>query len=231
MDFEETQAEVPVRLNGSELGRVSVMVARPERFRIGIALAHGAGGNLHSPPLKDLARGLANAGIAAARFNFLYSERKKRAPDRQPQLVACWQSVADWLRADLATASLFLGGKSMGGRMASYLAAEGYPCAGLVFLGYPLHPPGKTDRLRKEHLPSIPVPMLFIAGTRDPFSRFDLLEETLEEIGELATLHAIPEGDHSFKVPKRSGRTAPEITGEILDVTTRWLESVEAKRG
>jgi predicted alpha/beta-hydrolase family hydrolase len=110
--------------------------------------------------------------------------------------------------------------------MASYLAAEGYPCAGLVFLGYPLHPPGKTDRLRKEHLPRISVPMLFIAGTRDPLSRFDLLEATLDEIGERASLHVLEGGDHSFKVPKASGRSPAEVSREILDVIVRWLKGV-----
>ena len=132
-DFEEILTKIPVEMDGKELGKVSVVVTRPKRFHIALALAHGAGGNLHSPPLKDITRGLAEQDIAAARFNFLYSENKKRAPDRQPQLLACWRSVADWLKQELGTASLFLGGKSMGGRMASYLAAEGYPCAGLVF--------------------------------------------------------------------------------------------------
>ncbi|MGH9460717.1 MAG: alpha/beta hydrolase family protein [Vicinamibacteria bacterium] len=231
MDFEEGSSKIPVEMEGTALGQVSIIVSRPKSFRLALALAHGAGGNLHSPLLKELARGLAGEGIAAARFNFLYSESKKRTPDRQPQLLACWRSVADWLKRELKTDLLFLGGKSMGGRMASYLASEGYPCAGLVFLGYPLHPPGDTVRLRKAHLPSISVPMLFIAGTRDPLSRFDLLEATLEEIGELASLHVIEGGDHSFKVPKASGRSPAEITAEILSVTTRWLSSVSQRVG
>ena len=230
VDFEEGSSKIAVEMNETALGQVSVIVSRPKTFRLAIALAHGAGGNLHSPPLRELTRGLAEEGIAAARFNFLYSESKKRAPDRKPQLLACWRLVADWLKRELGTDLLFLGGKSMGGRMASYLASEGYPCAGLVFLGYPLHPPGKTDRLRKDHLPSISVPMLFIAGTRDPFSRPDLLEATLEEIGELASLHVIEGGDHSFKVPKASGRSAADITEEILDVMARWLRSVAEHR-
>jgi hypothetical protein len=225
-DFEESLSKIPVTMDGTPLGQVSVMVARPKTFRFAIALAHGAGGNLHSPLLKQLAHGIAGEGIAAARFNFLYSENEKRAPDQKLQLLACWRAVADWLERELGTDSLFLGGKSMGGRMASYLAAEGYPCAGLVFLGYPLHPPGKTDRLRKEHLPRISVPMLFIAGTRDPLSRFDLLETTLDEIGERASLHVIEGGDHSFKVPKASGRSPAEVSREILDVIVRWLKGV-----
>ncbi|HLE20712.1 MAG TPA: alpha/beta family hydrolase, partial [Vicinamibacteria bacterium] len=125
----------------------------------------------------------------------------------------------------------FLGGKSMGGRMASYLAAEGYPCAGLVFLGYPLHPPGRTDKLRKEHLPGISVPMLFIAGTRDPLSKIELLQATIGEIGELASLHVIPDGDHSFRVPKRAGRSESQITAEIRDVTGRWMKMVVERNG
>ena len=229
VDFEETLTKIPVQMDGKQLGEVSVVVTRPKSFRFIIALAHGAGGNLHSSPLQNLTRGLAEQAIGAARFNFLYSENKKKTPDRQPQLLACWRSVADWLKRELDPPLLFLGGKSMGGRMASYLAAEGYSCAGLVFLGYPLHPPGNTERLRKAHLPGISVPMLFIAGTRDPFSRMDLLQACLEEIGELASLHLIQGGDHSFKVPKRSGRSSSQITAEILDVTVRWLSSVEQR--
>ena len=230
-DFKESLIKISVTMDTKELGEVSVAIARPKTFRLALALAHGAGGNMDSRFLQELSRGLAGQGAAAARFNFLYSENGKRAPDRQPQLKACWRSVADWLKQELEPTALFLGGKSMGGRMASYLAAEGYPCAGLVLLGYPLHPPGRTDKLRKEHLPGISVPMLFIAGTRDPLSNFELLQATIGEIGELASLHVIPDGDHSFRVPKRAGRSESQITAEILDVTGRWMKRVVERNG
>lgn len=114
--------------------------------------------------------------------------------------------------------------------MASYVAAEGYPCSGVFFLGYPLHPPGKTDKQRKDHLPRIPVPTLFVQGARDSFAKLDLLEQVVDEMGRGATLHVIADGDHSFKVPKRVGRTEDEVTQEILDVLDGWILSVAGNR-
>jgi predicted alpha/beta-hydrolase family hydrolase len=130
------------------------------------------------------------------------------------------------VRNELEPEELYLAGKSMGGRMVSYMVAEGYPCQGMFFLGYPLHPPGKTDQLRKEHLPSIRVPILFLSGTRDTLCKLDLLKPVVEELGSRATLHIVEGGDHSFKVPKKMGRSEEEVTGEIVDSITRWIESV-----
>ena len=211
---------------GKELGEVSASVACPRQYERAVILAHGAGKNMDSPLLIGMQNHLADNSIAAVRFNFLYTEKGKRAPDRRPQLEACWRAVADWTRDKLAPEQLFLGGKSMGGRMASYLVADGYPCEGIFFLGYPLHPPGKTDQLRKDHLPSIKVPMLFVAGTRDSLSNLELLQPIIQELGPKAALHLIEGGDHSFKVPKRSGRTSDEIQDEIAQVVTRWLVTI-----
>ncbi len=108
--------------------------------------------------------------------------------------------------------------------MASYLVADGYPCRGIFFLGYPLHPPGKIEQLRKDHLPDIEVPMLFIQGTRDSLCKLDLLEPILEQIGPRAELHVVDGGDHSFKVPKRAGRDQEEITDEIAGALADWVE-------
>ena len=182
---------------------------------------------MDSPLLIYMQRYLAEKAIAAVRFNFLYTEKGKRAPDRRPLLDACWRSVADWTRGELEPKSLLLSGKSMGGRIASHIVSEGYTCEGLFFLGYPLHPPGKTEQLRKEHLPSINVPMLFVAGTRDPLSKLELLEPIIRDLGPKATLHLIEGGDHSFKVPKRSGRTADEVQEEIARAVFRWIESLK----
>jgi predicted alpha/beta-hydrolase family hydrolase len=208
------------------LGEVSVSLVLPKRYRKVAVLAHGAGGNMNTRLLVDLQRGLAKRSIAAVRFNFLYAERGRRTPGRQPQLVACWRSVADWTQRELKPKELFLAGKSMGGRMASYLVADGYRCTGLFFLGYPLHPPGKTDKLRKEHLPRIKPPVLFISGTRDPLCKLDLLKPIVQDLGARAALHIVEGGDHSFKVPKRLGRSEEETTGEILDTVVRWMETV-----
>jgi predicted alpha/beta-hydrolase family hydrolase len=116
-----------------------------------------------------------------------------------------------------------LGGKSMGGRMASQLVAKGRPAAGLVFLGYPLHPPGRVDKMRDAHLGAVAPPMLFIQGTRDAFARWDLMEEVAGRLPQ-ATLHRVEDGDHSFRVLKRTGRTAAEVEGGIVAAITAWLD-------
>jgi hypothetical protein len=178
---------------------------------------------MDTPSLKGLQERLASSGVTAVRFNFLYSEKGKKSPDRQPDLIACWRSVADWVKREIAPSRLFLGGRSMGGRMASYLVAEGYPCDGIFFLAYPLHPPGKREQQRKEHLPNIRVPMLFISGTNDAFAGLDLLEPVVREIG--ASLHLLEKADHGFRVPKSTGKSAREIEDEVARTVLAFVTS------
>ena len=223
---EKLRKVVVVSEENKEMGEVSVSLTVPKQYRCLAVIAHGAGGDMDNKLLVDVQEGLANRSIATVRFNFLYSETGNRAPDRRAQLLDCWRSIADWARNELEPEELRLAGKSMGGRMASYLVAEGYRCNGLFFLGYPLHPLGKTDQLRTDHLPSIRVPMLFLSGTRDALCKLDLLKPVVEELGALATLHIIEGGDHSLKTPKKLGRSESEVTGEVLDSVTRWIESV-----
>jgi predicted alpha/beta-hydrolase family hydrolase len=226
MSKEKRYKVVVCSSDGKELGEVSVSVARPKHYRRAVILGHGAGNNMDNALLVYMQGYLAEESIAAIRFNFLYTEKGKRAPDRRPLLEACWRSVADWTRDKLEPEKLFLSGKSMGGRMASYIVADGYACSGLFFLGYPLHPPGKTDQLRKDHFPRITVPMLFIAGTRDSLSKLELLQPVVQELGSKAKLYLIEGGDHSFRVPKRTGKTSDDIQREIGQVVVRWLESI-----
>jgi predicted alpha/beta-hydrolase family hydrolase len=178
---------------------------------------------MDTPSLKSLQKGLAASGVTTVRFNFLYSEKGRKSPDRQPLLVACWKSVADWVKRELAPSRLFLGGRSMGGRMASYLVADGYPCDGIFFLAYPLHPPGKRDQQRKDHLPRIRVPMLFISGTADAFADLDLLEPVVRDIG--ASLHLLEKADHGFRVPKSSGKSAREIEDEVARTVLAFVNT------
>ena len=210
--------------DGESLGRVSVSVAKPARSRATAIIAHGAGGNMDTPSIVGVQKNLVASGVTAVRFNFLYSESKKSAPDKQPKLVAAWRSVADWVKKELKPKKLLLGGRSMGGRMASYLVADGYPCDGIFFLAYPLHPPGKPDRLRKDHLPKIKVPMLFVSGTRDSFAQLDLLEPVVKK--SKAKLHLIEEADHGFKVPKRTGKTPKDIDGEVTATLLEFIAEV-----
>lgn len=192
----------------------------------GLILAHGAGNDMDSPLLSHVHEQLAQRGTLSIKFNFPYKEQGRRAPDRATVLEATWRAILRDLREDreLAPRRIFLGGKSMGGRIASQVVAEGEDCAGLVFLGYPLHPARRPNRLRVEHLKLIRVPMLFLQGTRDPLCNMDLLQQTLSCLSAPVTLHRIEGGDHSFEVPKRSGRTEAEVWEEIVDTITRWID-------
>jgi len=207
--------------DGEALGRVSVSVAKPARSKATVIIAHGAGGTMDTPSIVGVQKQLAAAGITAVRFNFRHSENNKRSPDQQPKLVATWRSVADWVKKELRPKKLLLAGRSMGGRMASYLVADGYPCDGIFFLAYPLHPPGKPERQRKEHLPKIKVPMLFVSGTRDSFAQLDLLEPVVKRLK--AKLHLIDGADHGFKVPKKSGKTPKDVDEEVTAAVLEFI--------
>ncbi len=222
MTASETRQEVEVTDDtGASLGSVTVALSRPSRSKASVITAHGAGGNMDTPSIVQLGRSLVERGITFARFNFLYAEKGKRAPDRQPALVWTWRSVADWVKSEIRPKRLFLSGRSMGGRMASYLVADGYPCDGLIFLAYPLHPPGKPDRLRKDHLADIQVPMLFVSGSRDTFAQLSLLEPEVKKLK--AHLHLIEGADHGFKVPKKYDRSALSVDDEVCDAVTDFI--------
>jgi predicted alpha/beta-hydrolase family hydrolase len=199
-------------------GTVSAVWHHPKEGGRYLVLGHGAGGNLHTPQLKQYAERIAERGLGAVRFNFGYSEAGKKSPDRNDKLEACYRAVASAVAA--RASALFLGGRSMGGRIASQIVAQGVQAAGLVFLAYPLHPPGKPERLRDAHLGEIKVPMLFLQGTRDSFAQPDLLEATIKRLP-TATLHRVEGGDHSHKV---AGRTASDVTDELVEATIDWLE-------
>ena len=193
----------------------------------GLILAHGAGADMHHPFISHVHEGMAARGLLAVKFNFPYKEAGRKAPDRAPLLMATWRAVIAAVRRDraLAPQRLFLAGKSMGGRIASLVVAEGEPCDGLIFLGYPLHPPGKPDRLRAEHLARITCPMLFIQGSRDRLCELERLRQVLATLTAPVTLHVIEGGDHSFKVPKRMGRSEDEVWREIALVMGNWIET------
>ena len=189
-----------------------------------IVLGHGAGGNRHNPQLVRFAESLAATGRRVLLYDFPYTDRGRRAPDPPDVLEATTRAVGDFARASLGAAQLVHGGRSMGGRIASQAVAAGAPAHGLVFLGYPLHPPGKPGQLRDRHLPRIEAPMLFVQGTRDTFARPDLLDAVLGRLGGKATLHRVEGGDHSLAVLKRSGRTGTEVEAEVERVILGWLD-------
>jgi hypothetical protein len=188
-------------------------------------LGHGAGGTRRQPALVATAEALAASGRRAVLFNFPYSESGKKRPDPPAALEATVHAVAGFARAALGARRLVLGGRSMGGRIASQAVAAGLAADGLVLLAYPLHPPGRPQQLRDRHLPQIAAPMLFVQGTRDDFARPDLLEAVLAGLGERATLFRVEGGDHSFAVLKKSGRAAEQVRQEIMDVLLGWLDA------
>ena len=163
-----------------------------------LALAPGAGAPLDSPFLEGFTFAARDRGLAVLRFDFPYQERLPRPPDPLPVLLATWHAAAEVARSRAAGRPLAVGGKSLGGRIASMAVAAGMRADALVFLGYPLHPPGRVDALRDAHLDAIRVPMLFLQGTRDPFARSDLLHAVVDRLGARATLVEIEGGDHSF---------------------------------
>jgi predicted alpha/beta-hydrolase family hydrolase len=192
-------------------------------------LAPGAGSDLHTPLLVYLQERLADAGVRNVRFNFPYREHGRRIPDRAPVLERCFRSVLATLRAELGFTRLVIGGKSMGGRMATHLAAAGDDLAGLILLGYPLHPAQQPAKLRVEHLPRITAPMLFVTGTRDALCELDLLRQAIGTLRAPTTLHVIADGDHSFAVRRgRTGKSRGDVYAEIATTTLDWLGQLEA---
>lgn len=203
---------------------VSVGASLHGRGETCVVLGHGAGGTRRTGLLLRCAEALAASGRSCVLFNFPYSERGRRIPDPPATLESTLAAVAAFASHETAATRLVLGGKSMGGRIASQAVASGVAADALVFLGYPLHPPGKPEKLRDEHLPLIAAPMLFVQGTRDAFARPDLLEATLARLAARATLLRIDEGDHSFALPKRLGRTAASVEKQVFDGLVGWLE-------
>ena len=190
-----------------------------------LVLAHGAGAGMDSDFMAFFAAELASDERAVARFNFPYMDAGRRTPDRQPVAEGAFREVVDHLRSDLGPKSVFLGGKSYGGRIASHVVAQGAQADGLVFLGYPLHPPGRPDRMRDAHLHEVGCPMLFVEGTRDPFCPLDTLNAVRAKLDAPTDVVVVEDGDHSLKVRKTSGRTTKEAWADASAAVTRWLDA------
>jgi predicted alpha/beta-hydrolase family hydrolase len=210
---EETAAVFEPATGGAEQGVVFVC-------------AHGAGGNMDDRGLVQTANALHECGFGVVRFNFLYKEKKSGRPDPMPRLKECYAAVVARARQELNPRTLIIGGRSMGGRAASMLAADGFDCNGLLLLAYPLHPPGKPDQLRDAHLPAIKVPVICFNGTRDPFCTPSLMEEVLKRVTTKWEMHWVEGADHSFHVPKSSGKTDAQVLDEIADASRTWLQGI-----
>jgi predicted alpha/beta-hydrolase family hydrolase len=210
--------------------RVSGVLEVPQGFEAGrtaaVIVSHGAGNDMHTPLMVHFSTGLCRAGFLSLRFNFPYKEKGQRAPDPPEKLNRTWQAAFEFVmnHPQFGTPRIVAVGKSMGGRIASQMTADGLilPKA-LVFLGYPLHPPGRKEQLRDAHLYRINIPMLFFAGTRDTLCDLDLLKPVVSRLKGPTVLEVIEGGDHSFVLPKSFKTSEEEVCDRILKRTIAWL--------
>jgi predicted alpha/beta-hydrolase family hydrolase len=223
-----------VRVNVTPTEHVTAIVysaAVRDRADISLILAHGAGGNQTSAFIVHFATALAARGIDTVTFNFVYSEEGKRLPDRNDKLETCWRKVIEAFHGGVFChhpdrRKLVIGGKSMGGRIASQVVgANGDGIAGLVFLGYPVHPPGRPDKSRTTHLPGIHLPMLFVQGSRDAFGAPDELTPIIANLTPPTKLYIVEGGDHSFKVPKKAAASQEQVYNFVIDEIEHWLRN------
>jgi len=192
--------------------------------------AHGAGGNMADKGLVTTTRAIGARGIDTVRFNFLYKEKGISRPDQMPKLKETTTAVVARVRSELQPKTLIIGGRSMGGRAASMLAAEGFDADGLLLLAYPLHPAGRPDQLRDAHLPSIRMPVLCVNGTRDPLCTPELMKRALEPVTATWQMLWIEGADHSFHVLKSSGKTDAQVMNDIADAAQTWVATLETAR-
>jgi predicted alpha/beta-hydrolase family hydrolase len=186
-----------------------------------LVVAHGAGAGMDHPFIVGFARAVNDLGVATLRFNFPYIEAGRRSPDPAGTAVASYEAAFGAAFERAGSIPVAVGGKSYGGRIASMAVAEGMPAAALVFLGYPLHPPGKPDRARDEHLYGVEVPMLFLRGTRDPFSDESVLLPVLERLGDRAVLWTVEDGGHSFERSRKDD--AREVGASLAPIVADFL--------
>jgi hypothetical protein len=216
------------RFSVPDIGDVSALLLRPDDAQTLYVLAHGAGAGMRHPFLGRMAEALALRGVATLRYQFPYMERKARRPDLPAVATATVRAAVALAQRLTPELPLIAGGKSFGGRMTSTAqGSEPLPgVVGLAFLGFPLHPPGKPAVTRGEHLDAVRVPMLFLQGDRDEFAEPLLLRQVLRNLGARATLHLVNGGDHSFSVPKKSGRTADDVFAELATTIADWASGL-----
>ena len=208
--------------------------AKKNRADVTVVLGHGAGASQTSGFMRMFAKGLAARGLDVMTFNFVYMEQGRSVPDQKHKLESCFQAVIETARQNrkLKNKCVVIGGKSMGGRIASQVMAGeeretfASDVSGLVFLGYPLHPPGQPTKLRVEHLERIKKPMLFVQGTRDSLGTPDEIKPFVNNLRPAATFHEIEGGDHSFKAPKKFGMPQEQIFETAMDEIDRWVRSL-----
>src|SRR5437667_7192693 len=218
-----------LRFGVERAGEVSALLCRPAKARWLLALGHGAGAGMCHPFMETLAEELAGLGVATLRYQFPYMEQRRRVPDAPTVLTATVVAAVRTAAEAAPGLPLLAGGKSMGGRMTSQAAAQ-HPLdgvRGLVFFGFPLHPPNRPGTKRADHLARVTMPMLFLQATRDALADLKLLRPLCAKLGSRATLHIIETADHSFHGLKRSGRSDAEVLRELAETAASWAEGIE----
>ena len=227
--------ELTVQVGRSAATTALLYSSAANRVGAALILAHGAGAGQRSPFMVDFADALTELGADVITFNFPYTEQRRRLPDRGPVLEECYRAVIDAVRdeVDSARRFLFAGGKSMGGRIATQVAAadRGLPIRGLVLLGYPLHPPGRPELRRDAHLPAVGRPMLFVQGGRDAFGTPAELAPVVASLSPAAMLHVVESGDHSFKLSRKNPAAQTAVYAGVQRTIVEWIRSVIATGG
>lgn len=215
----------PLTINIRDGETVSGLWLAPDAPSACLALAHGAGAGMTHRSMTAIAEGLCGLGVATLRYQFPYMERGGKRVDSPAVAHATVRAAVAAAQARAGGLPLFAGGKSFGGRMTSQAQAQSPldGVHGLVFFGFPLHPAGKPSIERAAHLSEVAVPMLFVQGTRDTLADLTLLEGVVSGLGDRATLQPVPDADHSFHVPAKTGRKDPEVLAEALAAAAAWM--------
>ena len=222
--LEFTQSKIDLPKDG-HCGIITALLPNPTKDPTCLIIAHGAGGPMYSPFITLFHKGMAEKGYLTVKFNFPYMEARRKVPDKREILESSYREVIDTVKNGKYHPKLvFVGGKSMGGRIASQVAAGGEEVDGLFFLGYPLHRPGQLDMLRDEHLYRIEKPMLFISGTKDQFAKKELLDQVVSKLGDKAKIEWIEGGDHSYNT--RQGKDVQsKIYSEAMETLDSWVRA------
>ena len=208
-----------------KLGKISAEIDEAAKAQAILILAHGAGAGMHHPFMNEVARNISEQGVTVVRFNFPYMEQGRRSPGSPKANIETWKLVIDHIHTQYPGLPIFISGKSYGGRMASHLMAEEpHPSVkGLIYFGFPLHAPGRDSKERAVHLKGLALPQLFIQGSNDKLANIHLIKEVLTELPK-PTLLEIEDADHSFNVPKKSGKTKDEVLELLTSTTAKWIK-------
>lgn len=209
-----------------KLGEVSIKENDVPNAKAILVIAHGSGAGMDHPFMEDLSEAIARHGtVKIIRFNFPYMEQGRKSPGSQKSNIETWKVIVEHAQKKYPKLPLFISGKSYGGRMASHLIAENLveDIQGIIYFGFPLHAPGKASKERADHLSSIKTPQLFLQGTRDKFADKTLIAEVIEKLSN-TKISFVEEAEHSFKVPKKSGKTANDIMKLLSEEVVSWVE-------